>query len=70
MFRNVARWLGLSKPSKTEMVLRYPKRGMQAIAATKAAKIAARSPLATAIGAAVAAPLAVMTYRKVREEPE
>lgn len=70
MFEAIARRLGFSKPSRTQMLLRYPKRGVQALLATKAVKVMARSPVATALGAAVAVPLTVMTVRRVRNDGE
>lgn len=64
MFKKIATMIGLRKTPKTTLLLKNPKKGAQALMATKGMKVAAKNPVATAIGAAVAIPLTVMTIRK------
>lgn len=67
MFEKIATLVGYTKAPRTTFFLKHPRKAAKTLLTWKGAKSVARSPVAAALGAAVAVPLTVLAVRRLRQ---
>lgn len=65
MLKKLATLVGYQKVPKLTFLARHRKKGMKTLMSWKATKMVAKRPVSAAVGAAVALPVAVFTFRKL-----